>query len=116
MAQTIQQIFLDMYRGDTQKFDVGPGALSGGFNGTTDVVKFTAKRTASGPNVIALTSPTDIVLQPPDNARVVIQPALTASFPYERVELVIGVEVVRNGSEKYTLAGGVMVVKPVPRQ
>jgi hypothetical protein len=115
VTQTIQEILLDMYRGDTQKFDVGPGALAGGFNAGSDVVKFTAKRTSDGPTVIALTSPGDIAIQSTTNARVTISAALTAAFPHERVELKLGVEVVR-GSEKFTLASGTMIVKPVVRQ
>lgn len=114
---TVNPTFIDMYRGDTQKFDVSPGALEGGFVIGTDVVKFTAKKAwADAVPVLAIISPGDIVIQSTANARVIIQPALTASFPFEDVELHFGVEVVRNGNEKFTLLSGTMIVRPVVRQ
>jgi hypothetical protein len=114
---TVNPTFIDMYRGDTQKFDVTPGQLDGGFVIGTDVVKFTAKKAwTDAVPVIAITSPTDIIIQSTANTRVVIQPALTASLPFETVELHFGVEVVRSGTEKYTLLSGTMIVKPVVRQ
>jgi hypothetical protein len=116
MAETINPTFIDMYRGDTQVFDVTPVGLAGGFVGG-DVVKFTAAKEwlDATPDIVLDSPPPGVTIIDTQTARVAIEPAVTASFPKEIVELHFGVEAIR-GSEKYTLLSGTMIVKPVVRQ
>jgi hypothetical protein len=117
MAIVLNPKYLDMYRGDTQKFNVTPGTLENGFNSGTDVLKFTAAREWGGTPEITLDSPPPgIEILTGQLALVTITPGATAGFPFETVELKFGVEVVRGGSEKYTLIAGILLVKPVVRQ
>jgi hypothetical protein len=114
--ETINPEFIDMYRGDTQKFDVSPGTLPGGFNVATDTVRFTAQRGWEDPAPeISLSTPdAGVEIISDQIARVTIPPADTDYLPMDKVEMHFGVEVVR-GSEQYTLLGGTMIVKPVVR-
>ena len=116
MAETINPTFIDMYRGDSQVFDVTPVGLAGGFVGG-DVVRFTAAKdwADATPDIVLDSPPPGVTIVDTQTARVSIAPGDTASFPKEIVELHFGVEAVR-GSEKYTLLSGTMIVRPVVRQ
>lgn len=117
MAQTIDPTWIDMYRGDSQVFDVTPSAkLVGGFTGG-DVVRFTAARDMNDatPDIVLDSPPPGVTIVDTQTARIAIAPADTASLPKEIVEMHYGVEVIR-GTEKYTLLSGTMIVRPVVRQ